>query len=250
MRWISKSKFFVSENINSSLKTQYVIRTGILLLLSAISFNSIAAGGFGLGSTRLIYPSDSQQITLSVQNGGANTSYLIQSWVEENQSGKKGQNFVVTPPLFMLPTRKEASLRIMFVGKAQLPTDRETLFWMNVKAIPPTDEKNTQKNTLQLALQNRIKLFYRPTNLPVQAGKARDMLRFKYDGKQLKIINPSPYYLTVTGIRVQGTKLPNTFVPPKSDITVSSPVTLAGEVTYQTINDYGATTARQKGTMQ
>ncbi|GHL17171.1 hypothetical protein ECZU24_00120 [Escherichia coli] len=134
------------------LKTQYIIRAGALFLLSAISINAIAAGGFGLGSTRLVYPSDSQQITLSVQNGGANTSYLIQSWIDDNQSSKKSQDFVVTPPLFMLPTRKEASLRIMFIGKSQLPTDRETLFWMNVKAIPPTDEKNTQKNTLQLAL--------------------------------------------------------------------------------------------------
>ncbi|WCE54396.1 fimbria/pilus periplasmic chaperone [Escherichia coli] len=92
----------------------------------------------------------------------------------------------------MLPTRKEASLRIMFLGKTNLPTDRETLYWMNVKAIPPTDERNTQKNTLQLALQNKIKLFYRPENLPVQPGKARNMLRFKYEGKQLKVINPSP----------------------------------------------------------
>ncbi|WP_142909686.1 fimbria/pilus periplasmic chaperone, partial [Klebsiella pneumoniae] len=83
-----------------------------------------------------------------------------------------------------------------------------------------TDEKNTQNNTLQLALQNKIKLFYRPENLPVQPGKARNMLRFKYEGKQLKVINPSPYYLTLTGIKVQGSKLPNMFVPPKSDITV------------------------------
>lgn len=75
----------------------------------------------------------------------------------------------------------------MFLGKTNLPTDRETLYWMNVKAIPPTDEKNTQKNTLQLALQNKIKLFYRPENLPVQPGKARNMLRFKYEGKQLKL---------------------------------------------------------------
>lgn len=79
---------------------------------------------------------------------------------------------------------------------------------MNVKAIPPTDEKNTQKNTLQLALQNKIKLFYRPENLPVQPGKARNMLRFKYEGKQLKVINPSPYYLTLTGIKVQGVNCP------------------------------------------
>lgn len=84
----------------------------------------------------------------------------------------------------------------------------------------------------------------------MQPGKARNMLRFKYEGKQLKVINPSPYYLTLTGIKVQGSKLPNMFVPPKSDITVSSPVTLAGEITYQTINDFGATTERQKGIMQ
>ncbi|MDU7282703.1 MAG: fimbria/pilus periplasmic chaperone [Escherichia coli] len=191
--------------------SQNIIRSGILFLLSILFINNASAGGFGLGVTRLIYPAESKQ---------------------------------------MLPTRKEASLRIMFLGKTNLPTDRETLYWMNVKAIPPTDEKNTQKNTLQLALQNKIKLFYRPENLPVQPGKARNMLRFKYEGKQLKVINPSPYYLTLTGIKVQGSKLPNMFVPPKSDITVSSPVTLAGEITYQTINDFGATTERQKGIMQ
>lgn len=84
-----KNKCFTNRNINSLLNAQYVIRVGALFLLSAISVNSIAAGGFGLGSTRLIYPSDSQQITLNVQNGGANTSYLIQSWVDDNQSSKK-----------------------------------------------------------------------------------------------------------------------------------------------------------------
>ncbi len=89
MRWISKNKCFSNRNINSLLKTQYIIRAGALFLLSAISINAIAAGGFGLGSTRLVYPSDSQQITLSVQNGGANTSYLIQSWIDDNQSRKK-----------------------------------------------------------------------------------------------------------------------------------------------------------------
>lgn len=84
-----KNKCFSNRNINSLLKTQYIIRAGALFLLSAISINAIAAGGFGLGSTRLVYPSDSQQITLSVQNGGANTSYLIQSWIDDNQSSKK-----------------------------------------------------------------------------------------------------------------------------------------------------------------
>lgn len=93
MRWISKNKCLANRNINSLLKTQYAIRAAALFLLSAISVNAMAAGGFGLGSTRLVYPSDSQQITLSVQNGGANTSYLIQSWIDDNQSSKKKSGF-------------------------------------------------------------------------------------------------------------------------------------------------------------
>ena len=116
--------------------TQNIIRSGILFLLSILFINNASAGGFGLGVTRLIYPAESKQITLSVQNSGDNTSYLIQSWVDDSKTEKKSQDFVITPPLFMLPTRKEASLRIMFLGKTNFPTDRETLYWMNVKAIP------------------------------------------------------------------------------------------------------------------
>ncbi|QMN53330.1 fimbria/pilus periplasmic chaperone [Citrobacter freundii] len=223
---------------------------GFFILFGACSSTCLAAGGFGLGVTRLIYPAESTQVALNVQNGGEKNSYLIQSWVDESETNKKSQDFVVTPPLFMLPTRKAASLRIMFVGQKNLPTDRETLYWMNVKAIPPTDEQNTEKNTLQLALQNRIKLFYRPEHLSVQPGKAKDMLRFRFTGNQLKITNPSPYYITLTGIKMGNTKLPNSFIAPKSDAFVALAVPAGGEITFQTINDFGATTARQKATMQ
>ncbi len=88
--------------------SQNIIRSGILFLLSILFINNASAGGFGLGVTRLIYPAESKQITLSVQNSGDNTSYLIQSWVDDSKTEKKSQDFVITPPLFMLPTRKES----------------------------------------------------------------------------------------------------------------------------------------------
>ncbi|EIX4158997.1 fimbria/pilus periplasmic chaperone [Escherichia coli] len=69
--------------------SQNIIRSGILFLLSILFINNASAGGFGLGVTRLIYPAESKQITLSVQNSGDNTSYLIQSWVDDSKTEKK-----------------------------------------------------------------------------------------------------------------------------------------------------------------
>ncbi len=43
-----------------------------------------------------------------------------------------------------------------------LPSDRESLFYYNVREIPP---KTGKANTLQIALQTRIKLFWRPKAL-------------------------------------------------------------------------------------
>lgn len=43
-----------------------------------------------------------------------------------------------------------------------LPSDRESLFYYNVREIPP---KSGKANTLQIALQTRIKLFWRPKAL-------------------------------------------------------------------------------------
>lgn len=62
----------------------------------------------------------------------------------------------------MLPTRKEASLRIMFLGKTNLPTDRETLYWMNVKAIPPTDEKKYTEEYLTVGITKQNQAILSP----------------------------------------------------------------------------------------
>jgi fimbrial chaperone protein len=60
--------------------------------------------------------------------------------------------------------KKENTLRILDATNDQLPQDRETLFWMNVKAIPSMDKSKLSDNTLQLAIISRIKLYYRPAN--------------------------------------------------------------------------------------
>ena len=43
-----------------------------------------------------------------------------------------------------------------------LPQQQESLFWLNIKAIPSASK---QTNALQIAVKTRIKLIYRPESL-------------------------------------------------------------------------------------
>lgn len=53
--------------------------------------------------------------------------YLIQSWLENQQSGVDKIAFIVTPPLFRLDGNQENMLRIVKVGD-DLPKDKESLY--------------------------------------------------------------------------------------------------------------------------
>ncbi|WP_234082572.1 fimbria/pilus periplasmic chaperone [Enterobacter quasiroggenkampii] len=202
-----------------------------------------SAGGIVLGGTRLIYPMDAKQATLSVRNSSQETSYLVQSWAENGQ-GNKSTDFIITPPLYVSNPGDQNMLRVIFGGPS-LPQDRETLYYFNAKAIPSVDKSKIEgKNTLMLAAVTRIKMFVRPSGLKVPVEKAPSMLTFKRSGNQVQISNPSPYHITMVQVALDGRKVADTMVAPFSTESLSasgSPRTL----TYSTINDYGAVSAQQ-----
>ena len=133
------------------------LKSGFILLLALFSAASVqAAGGIALGATRVIYPADAKQTSLSISNSDTKERYLVNSWIE-NSAGAKEKSFVVTPPLFVSEPKSENTLRIIYAGEP-LPKDRESLFWMNVKAIPSVNKNSLEgKNVLQLAILSRIK---------------------------------------------------------------------------------------------
>lgn len=109
--------------------------------------------------------------------------------------------------------KKENTLRIINATNHQLPGDRESLFWVNVKAIPAMEKDQKNENTLQLAIISRIKMFYRPTNLAMAPEEAPAMLRFRRSGSKLTLINPTPYFITVTNMNIQTLYVPYSSVP-------------------------------------
>lgn len=220
--------------------SKIILLTG---LLSSGMVSSAHAGGVALGATRVIYPAGDKQVSLSLSNSSDKDTFLIQSWVTSS-SGNKSNDFVITPPLFVMQPKKENTLRIMYVGP-DLPTDRESVFYLNSKAIPSTDHLKAQTSSLQIATQSVIKLFVRPKNLPSLSIDAPKGLRCKLSGNKVIVTNPSPYYVTLVQFYVGGKKLPNSMVSPKNTLSVDIPENGGKKITFQTINDFGGNTQTQ-----
>ncbi|CCG86515.1 Chaperone protein fimC [Erwinia piriflorinigrans CFBP 5888] len=220
-----------------------------LLAMSVVICSSRAEAGVALGATRVVYPAEQKQVTLGVSNNNDKDTFLIQSWIE-NDDGQKESRFVMTPPLFVMKGKKENTLRIIDATNHALPKDKESLFWVNVKAIPSMNKSQQKDNTLQLAITSRIKMFYRPGELTMAPDQAPSKLTFKRRAGALVVNNPTPYFITVTELNAGTRILPNTMVPPMASASVNLPGDAGSAISYRTINDYGALTAKMKATLQ
>ena len=219
---------------------QNLLRMGIATIFFISSAVS-AEGGISLGATRVIYPAEAKQTSLAVNNSDNKSRFLINSWVEDEQ-GQKIKTFAVTPPLFVSEPNSENTLRIIYVGPP-LPGDRESLFWLNVKAIPSVEKESLAgKNVLHLAILSRIKLFVRPSKLTDPVQEAPEALSFALEGNTLKITNASSYYLSLVNMHINQRKVNNVMVAPKKSTQVALPSDARGDLTFQTVNDYGAVT--------
>ncbi|ALB66177.1 fimbrial biogenesis chaperone [Cronobacter dublinensis] len=211
------------------------------LLISTLLFAASAAqAGVVIGGTRLIYPGDKKEAALTITNGDDN-NYLVQSWVE-TENGSKAP-FMITPPLFRLDAKQTNTLRVVKLS-GTLAQDRESLFWLNVKSIPSTS-RQTQANTLQIAVKTRIKLLYRPATLTGTPEETTDKLVWRKQADTLSVRNPTPFYMNFQSITVGGKNIDRAaYVAPGETARFHLPAgSGASSVDWKLINDYGATGA-------
>lgn len=225
----------------------------ILLFLSMAAFSASdsAQGGIYLGTTRVVFNSNAKAAVFTANNSSSADTWLIRSWVapygnseKEPSEANAVDNFVITPPLHRLDPNASVQLRVNRAGGA-LPENRESVFYINVLAIPPKP-KEAKGSVIQFALNTQIKLFYRPEALNDERElvKAYGDVTVKADGSTLTLSNPSPYYLTLTNVVLNGsvTLTPaDPMIPPFSSVAVNA-TAKSGSVSYQAINDYGGKT--------
>ncbi|MBU9851472.1 fimbrial biogenesis chaperone [Rahnella aceris] len=187
----------------------------ILVPLIFLANSTYALAGVQIGATRVIYEEQKQDATLKIKNPDTSSNYLIQSWVEPLLNKSSASNdvksaktvktktpFVITPPLFSIASTEENILRIIHNGTA-LPSDRESIFLLHIKAIPETEKKNT--NMMVFSVKSTLKLIYRPEMLSGdKAVRAYKKITFKKQGTQLIATNSTPYYLTFSSLSAEG----------------------------------------------
>lgn len=190
-----------------------------------------------IGGTRVIYDGSKKETSLSVRNP-ENSPYLIQSIVNNLDNDNQKTPFVVTPPLYRLDGGKENVMRIILTGN--LPQDKESMFWLRVKAIPSTP---SEKNTLQIAVATSIKLIYRPETLKgINADKESAKLSWRISGNQLEIKNPTPCFINFNDVIVSGKKINNaSYAAPNKTTQLALPAGMnSGKIQFSVISDYGA----------
>lgn len=218
---------------------------GSLLLLS-----SVASAGITVAGTRLIMDAPAQEASIAVGNPDAQ-DVMIQSWLESGDGATASADlpFALTPSLGRLAAGKQQMLRIFYQGQG-LPTDRESVFWLSVQEIPPKPE---DENTLQLAVRQRLKVFYRPAGLPGTPEAAAQQIQWRlidHAGRPaLEARNASAYHVSFVSATLDNGRY-------KSDTRMVAPgatevFALNGaagrptgaRVDYEVVNDYGGIVA-------
>ncbi|GAA0327728.1 molecular chaperone [Morganella psychrotolerans] len=200
-------------------------------------FVNISYAGISLGSTRVVISDGKNEGSINVHNKN-DSNYLIQSWVLD-ESEKSTEDFVLTPPLFKLNSNTSNSLRVLLVK--DLPQDKESLYWLNVKFIPSTN-KNDDANKLTFAINNQVKIIYRPKSLSGnEMVEEFKKITIKKSGDNLKFTNPTKYYISISEILVDKKSLmAPSYISPESDVLVSlKGNNSVSKVEYTFVDDLG-----------
>ncbi|KAG8155616.1 pili assembly chaperone [Burkholderia catarinensis] len=159
--------------------------------------------------SRIVFAADATEQSVQLYN--LNTyPVLVQAWVDDGDIRSVPQSsdapVVALPPIFRMAPHDQTSLRLINAGEP-LPTDRESLRWLNLYEIPATPKDWGQDGqTVTVTMRTQIKLFVRPAGLADPGvGRLRKLvlsLAPARRGLALTIDNPTPYYATIGAVQV------------------------------------------------
>jgi chaperone protein EcpD len=218
---------------------------------------STAHAGMVINGTRVIYPAEEREVTVSMKNDGTSPR-LIQVWVDDGDPKQAPDTskapFLVTPPMSRVDVAKSQTIRLMFTG-ADVPQDRESVYWLNVLEVPPKPKATNGSETpnyLQFAIRSRLKIFYRPKGLPGSPMTAVQQLQWKLvprgDGYEAECTNPTAYNVSLGSVSLKGVDVEKTMEPKggmcpakgAQGFPVKGNVASAGgKLSLQWINDFG-----------
>lgn len=211
------------------------------LLLSVIMLP--AQAGIVIYGTRVIYPAEKKEITVQLMNEGQEAS-LVQAWIDDGDTSLPPEKiqvpFMLTPPVARVAGGSGQQLKIKKMANT-LPTDRETLYFLNVLDIPPNNPENADKNVLKFAMQNRIKFIWRPAKIAPVTTQSLRQISLEKNGNSTTIKNDTANWITISEINAGGIKIneQSIMLTPLSSRAVTLKNTSARHYDITIIDDFG-----------
>lgn len=241
------------------MMSHYISRPLALLLMAFSFISPPTIANVVISGTRIIYPATEREVSVRLDNRGELPA-LVQVWVDDGNKDTPVSllkvPFVATPVISRIEAHNGQTLRLSYTGDSALPSDKESVFWLNMLDIPPQNVKQQDENRLQMALRTRIKIFFRPGTLDADgAANAITALRWNAIGEGLQATNASPYYVNIASVTASEgkRKLSATegamIAPGKTHVfkmnASGSRITSGTPITYTAINDFGGETTQQ-----
>ncbi len=219
-----------------------MMKWGLASLLS-LSLSGQALAAFTISGTRFIYEEGKKNLSVEVTNN-TDSAYGGQVWVDNVGKGTI-VSMVPTPPFFKVGPKQKQIVRLMKTDGGTLPSDRESLFWLNVQEIPPKPKEG--ENVLSVAVNTRVKVFYRPKALLDGRRGAEKKIEVIHRGGATYLKNPTPYWFAITKVKVNGTDIALTpaeeknlsMLAPFGEVAVSKLSAATKNISVDTINDWG-----------
>lgn len=206
-----------------------------------------AHAAVNLDRTRIVFPESDKASSLKVDNQSHTLPYLAMSWIEDENGRKESTHFMALPPIQRIEASESSQVRIVTqAANSQLPKDRESLFYFNLREVPPkSSSASDDRSVMQVAMQSRIKLFWRPKAITKKSGDRSELkMDITATAKGLTVRNPTPYYITLAWLSKNAkTMLPgfdSLMIAPFSTASTSTGDYHGDYYSLGYIDDYGA----------
>ncbi|ANI30061.1 fimbrial chaperone protein [Yersinia entomophaga] len=219
-----------------------------LLLFIGMSF---AQASVVMNGSRIIYSAGEKEHSVQLTNNDSFPN-AIQVWLDSGDAQSTPDTgkapFIVTPPFFRIEANAGQTLRLKYTGSG-LPTDRESVFYLNFLQVPPVN-KAEKNNKMLVLMRNRIKVFYRPENIAGRVDQVPSALTFSLHqrGKDVVVTgkNPTGFYATIASAEVVGSgkklNMKSEMIAPMSQaewVIPNSSAPSNATVKFLLVNDFG-----------
>lgn len=196
-----------------------------------------STGGIQLNTSRIVYKEGDKAISYAVTNRYDNPS--LASAVVTNFDTTPTADFSVSPSLYQIQPKSTVQGKV--IQLQPINADTEKVYWLNVKTIIANDSStNENSGTLQFAIAQRIKLFYRPKTIKENCRSAAEGLSWVKTKTGLKAINNSRVSVSLVHVKLGGHvfRISDTVLP-KTEKEWEVNIDNYLNATFQYVDEYG-----------